>query len=75
MEILFALLIFSLGIIVGFLFRWWLIRYSGVILVDKTTDKIVYSIVLDDDPEDLQFKKGVAFKVKIDTSNDSHIRD
>lgn len=72
-EILIWALIFLLGICVGFLLRWWLVRrtedYSGTIFVhrDTVSEKVVYSLELNDFPEKLEFKKIVVFKV--DTSD------
>lgn len=67
-----AIALFWMGIIVGFLFKSWMNSkfkdYSGTIIVDtdELAEKTVYSLVLDDYPEMLVFKKEVVFK--IDTS-------
>jgi hypothetical protein len=37
--------------------------FSGTIHVKKTPDKIIYSLELDHDPEDLEHMKTVSFKV------------
>jgi len=37
--------------------------YSGTIHVKKTEDKIIYSLELEHDPEELETKKEVVFKV------------
>jgi hypothetical protein len=72
MSILYGIIIFWIGLIVGFmLLRWKLYRerdYSGVIHVthDELTEKTVYSLELDDYPERLEFKKVVVFKVDRD---------
>lgn len=72
-EILIYILIFSifgLGLITGLFIGKkmklrQLVESSGTIVVtqDNLTDKIVYSLVLDDYPETLQFKKMVVFKI------------
>ena len=68
-EILVYGLVFASGILIGFAFKWRLVRrsyrYSGTIVVDRdrVSEKIVYSLVLDDYPEKLAFEKMVIFKV------------
>ena len=61
-------LVFWGGLIVGFLLHHFLAprHYSGTMLVSKEdlTEKTVYTLVLDDYPEVLQFKKSVVFKVE-----------
>jgi len=37
---------------------------SGTIVVIKDEGKIIYSMELDDDPENLQYKKRITFRVK-----------
>lgn len=67
MEILWFVLIFILGLVVGFLIKLGLVRmtnYSGTILVTHNAGKIFYSLVLDDYPEKIEFKKKVIFKVE-----------
>lgn len=67
MEILIAVLIFGVGLIVGFLFKLWLVRMtyqSGTILVTRHEGKIFYSLVLDDYPEKIELKRKVIFKVE-----------
>lgn len=72
MGILVYAFIFSLGTFVGYLGRAWLERkfrdYSGTIVIDTDdlAEKTVYSLVLEDYPEKLEFKKEVVFRV--DTS-------
>ena len=69
MHILLYVLIFVLGLGIGFLVKVRYVvkfkNYSGTIYVnkDKVTEKIVYQLELDDFPEKLQFKKLVIFKV------------
>jgi hypothetical protein len=68
-SILWGLLIFWAGSVFGFFFNEFLRRritdYSGTIYVnrDRVNEKIVYSLVLDEYPEKLEFKKVVVFKV------------
>lgn len=67
MEILLYLLIFGFGLFVGFLVTLGFVRknsYSGTILVTHNAGKIFYSLVLDDYPEKIEFKKKVIFKVE-----------
>ena len=66
----------SLGIIVGFYIKTWLVRReksSGTIYVTEGEERLLYSLELDEYPEELKFKKKVVFKV--DTSDDSLNRD
>lgn len=69
---------FYLGFLVGYLCKAWLTNrfkdYSGTIYVshDDLSEKVVYSLVLEDYPEKLEFKKVVVFKV--DTSEEDHDR-
>lgn len=79
MDILLYVVIFWIGTLVGFILSAWIMssfrKYSGTIVVNKDdlSDKTVYSLVLDDYPETLQFKKVVIFKV--DTSEKSSHRE
>lgn len=69
MEIMAYLFIFSAGALIGYLGRVWMDHrfkdYSGTIVVDTDdlTHKTVYSLVLDDYPEKLEFQKEVVFKI------------
>lgn len=65
MEILIYVLILWLGVIVGFLIRSLLFRNksSGTIYVTVNSEKTLYSLELNDYPEELRFKKEVVFKV------------
>lgn len=62
----------------GFLIKTWMNgrfrEYGGTIVVatDDIREKTVYSLVLDDYPEKLEFKKEIVFKV--DTSAKSSDR-
>lgn len=68
-DVVVSFLLLWLGFIAGFLVKSWLVNrfrdYSGTIVVDKDrlTEKTVYSLVLDDYPEKLEFKKEVIFKI------------
>jgi hypothetical protein len=72
MEILLYVGIFWLGVLVGVIVKGLLERrlkdYTGTIVVkrDELREKTVYSLILDEYPEKLEFKKEVIFKV--DTS-------
>jgi hypothetical protein len=66
MEILLFILIFYAGVFAGFGMKTWLYSrysYSGTINVTKGVDKTLYLLELDDDPEELETKKEVVFKV------------
>lgn len=67
MEILSYIIVAGLGIFVGIVFKTWLIHrtsdYSGTIVIDKVSGKTIYSLVLDDYPEKIAFKKQILFKV------------
>ena len=55
-----------LGIVIGILLEKWRAqrnRYSGTILVTESEEKTLYSLELDEYPENLKFKKEVVFKV------------
>lgn len=63
----------ALGIVIGILLEKWKSsrgRYSGTILVTESEEKTLYSLELDEYPEELKFKKEVVFKV--DASETSH---
>jgi hypothetical protein len=78
MTVLIYVAIFWSGILVGFMLKAWLNgrfrEYGGTIVVgtDEIREKTVYSLILDDYPEKLEFKKEVVFKV--DTSAKSSDR-
>jgi len=63
---------FILGLLIGIgttlLITYFLnrrIKYSGNIIVTKPPGKTLYSLELDDDPENIEFKKKVIFKVLV----------
>lgn len=66
MSLLIYVLIFVLGLILGFVFRgWWFRRKAvGTILVIKEDTRTLYSLELEDYPESLAFEKVVLFKVE-----------
>lgn len=71
-----ALIGFIVGFMIGFAVKRWLAHrkdYVGTILISHKDQKLVYSLVLDDYPETIQFKKEVVFKV--DTTPDTLDRD
>jgi hypothetical protein len=78
MIIILYTLIFGLGLFIGFLLKSWIIfrfsNYSGTLVVDtdELYEKTVYSLVLDEYPEKLEFQKVVVFRV--DTSAKSSDR-
>lgn len=66
MLILFAILIFNFGILIGLLLKSWLAKekaYSGTIIVSKDEGKLIYSLELNDNPEKLQYNDEVLFKI------------
>jgi hypothetical protein len=69
-EILLFIIVLTVGFVIGYITKTWLFAryrgYSGTIVIDRNdvTEKTVYSLVLDDYPEKLEFKKMVIFKVK-----------
>lgn len=73
------IIVFWSGITIGFILKGWIDYkfqdYSGTIIVDRDDlrEKTVYSLVLDEYPEKLEFKKVVIFKV--DTSEQSSNRE
>lgn len=65
-DIIIYVVIFYFGGAVGFLLHMWLIKnsdYDGTIAVTKNDDKTVYSLVLEESPENLEFMKKVVFRV------------
>lgn len=66
-EIQLFFLIFLFGVFAGWILKAWLARkthYSGSIVVTQTEQKILYSLVLNDYPETIQFKKHILLKVE-----------
>jgi hypothetical protein len=69
MDIVIYAVLFWSGTLIGYLGRVYLEKrfkdYSGTIVVDTDdlTEKTVYSLVLDDYPEKLEFQKEVVFKI------------
>lgn len=66
----------ALGLMIGALLTLlYFVRQksSGTIYVSGTEEKTLYSLELDDYPEELKFKKKVVFKV--DNSDDSLSRE
>ena len=78
MNILAYVIIFWIGLLFGFLIDRWIMRafknYGGTIVVntDELEEKTVYSLILDDYPERLEFQKEVVFR--IDSSEKSSDR-
>jgi hypothetical protein len=72
MEILWYVIVFYFGAIVGFLLRiWWekKAKYSGTIFVTHEEQKTLYSLELNDYPESIELKKQVVFKVDASEEN------
>lgn len=75
MEIIIWVLIFSLGLSLGYLIKDIRDRRastSGTIYVTHGEEKTLYSLELNEYPEAIEFKKVVVFKVE---SLDSSLRD
>ena len=66
-EIVIVIGVFYFGVFIGFILRKWLVDrsgYDGDLLIIKDDDKIIYSLELHDDPEMMEFKNELIFKVK-----------
>jgi hypothetical protein len=78
MEVLIWIVVFWAGATLGFLLKGWMDwkfrDYSGTLVVnkDELSHKVVYSLVLDEYPEKLEFKRVIILKV--DTSEESSDR-
>lgn len=60
-------IVLLIGIAIGYVLRLSvgaMSAYNGTIHVTKEDDKIVYSLDLEEDPELLQYKSEVVFKIK-----------
>jgi hypothetical protein len=74
-TLIFGLLVFWAGFCIGFLVRSWLFsrmrKASGTIVVgtDRFGEKTVYSLVLDEYPDELRFKKQVVFNIEAPESD------
>lgn len=65
-EIIIYALIFYFGFFVGFAVKWWLgyrSSYTGTIYISTRDHKTLYSLELEEYPEEIRFKKEVVFKV------------
>ena len=68
MQIIFLLLAFLAGLILGVFIIGRLIRtreVDGIIVVKKEDEKIIYSLEITSDPELLQYAKLVLFKIQV----------
>lgn len=75
-RILIDCVVLYFGLVIGFLASELLRRnrtISGTIYVIRTDEKTLYSLELTEDPEMIEFKKKVVFKV--DNSKDGLDRD
>jgi hypothetical protein len=72
-EILVYAIIFWVGVSVGYVLRAWIAKrfrnYTGTILVTHDQEKTVYSLVLDEYPETIEFRKEVVFRVDAPEEN------
>lgn len=68
-QIMLYIFVLLLGGVGGFLLQSWMtskfLDISGVMEIkkDSETDRILYSLILNDDPENLEFKKLIIFEV------------
>jgi hypothetical protein len=70
-----CLAIFWGGLFVGYFAHYWVASMqavSGTMHVIKDEEKTVYSLELNEDPEELAYKPMVIFKVVTDLKKDSH---
>jgi len=66
--------IFWGGLFVGYMAHYWVTSmqtFSGTMRVIRDEEKTVYSLELDEDPEELAYKPMVIFKVVTDLKIDS----
>ena len=79
MEFLVYGIIYFAGLCVGYVLRLVLDKfkhYSGTIEVTKTEGKTLYSLVLSDYPEKLEFQKEVLFRIEtVDSPGESPVRE
>jgi hypothetical protein len=63
--VLVAVFTFIVGINVGGFFRGRMTGrlYGGSIVVHKEGEKIVYTLIINDDAEELQYQKDILFKI------------
>lgn len=76
MGILWYVLAYSIGVVVGFFLRSWLAyrhSYDGKIVVTHSRNRTLYSLELEDYPDKIEFKKEVILKV--DASDESLNRE
>jgi hypothetical protein len=67
LEIVLLVIVFSVGTLLGYICRVFLVRkmgYTGTILVTEAEDKKIFTLELNDDPDNLQDEDEVIFKVK-----------
>lgn len=65
--VLFGLLILSFGVGVGYFIGWWVQfekSYGGIIVITKEEGRTIYSLELLNNPEELEFKDKILFKIK-----------
>ncbi len=65
--IVLGIIIFNVGILTGYFFRMYILHhsdYDGVVMIEKDMDKILYSLELFVDPEEIQYKNELILKVK-----------
>jgi hypothetical protein len=76
MTVVIYVVLFWAGALLGFFLSWWMMSklksYSGVIIAipDEVEDKIVYSLILFNNPENLIYQKEVLFRVDTEVEED-----
>jgi hypothetical protein len=66
MGVLWLILAYSFGVLMGFLVRAWIAHresYSGTIFITHSEEKTLYSLELNEYPELIELKKQIVFKV------------
>lgn len=65
-EILLLILVFIIGVLSGYICRVFIVRkagYAGIILVTEDEEKKIFSLELNQDPDDLEDRDEVIFRV------------
>lgn len=66
-QFIIAFIILDIGVCIGFAAHKWLLyrsSYDGVMLVIQDEDKLLYSLELHEDVEQIQYKNELILKVK-----------
>jgi hypothetical protein len=66
-EFILCLIVFNVGVVAGYLVRVAVTNstgYDGTIKITKIEDRTIFSLELEDDPEQLEHETKVIFRVK-----------